>query len=260
MNKMFSFIIVCALLMGSSGINAQGKAVKFYRVNSINTYLSDNMGKSALTLKYAKGGDVKPQYFIMSAPTVNEDLGYISARFLVNLKEDGKRASHLAFINGELYGDGTFILEGLDDDTPRSALFSFRLADKNDSEGSFLIESWVGDNGEGEWVKIENGVPCLVKSSVNVATQIADIFNIEGNVAERIGDNAPEAISPYSVTADYGAIIIKGAAGKNVVVTDIYGQRIAQKAFLSNEVSVSVPSGIAFVMIDNQQAVKVLVK
>lgn len=252
-------MVACMLLIISSGLSAQGVSVKFYSISSMNTYLSDGIGKNtALTLKYAKG-DHKPQYFIMSSPVVNEN--YISARFLVNLKGTNGKASRLAFINGELYGDGTFILEGVDDNTPRSALFSFRLVENADNDGNFLIESWSNNEGEGEWVKIQNGIPCLVNTSVDIAfNSAADIFNIEQNIAETTGDKTSVGVNPYNVTTDYGAVIIKGATGKSAIITDIYGQKIAQRELVSDEVAISVPSGIAFVAIDNQPAAKVLVK
>lgn len=253
---------VCLLAAIASGLSAQGYSVKFYSVNNANAYLSDPIGtNTAMTIKYVEG-DVKPLYLIMSSLSMKKEIDYTSARFLVNLKEENEASSRLTFVDGKLYNDGSLVLQGVKGDSESSsALFSFRLADKGNKDGDFLIESWSNENGEGEWIKIQNGAPCLVKTTLSLAlNNEADIFNVEQNFPDMAGDGIYPVASSFSISVDYGVIIIKGAEGKNALVTDMFGQPITQKLLGADEISLSVPSGIAFVSIDNQPAVKVLVK
>ncbi|MDH6306976.1 hypothetical protein M2459_003591 [Parabacteroides sp. PF5-5] len=255
MNKLSSFIWVCVLLLTVSAVNAQGQALRFFSVNQINEYLSDGE-HTEMSIKYMQG-ESKPQYLIMSTKSVRKEIDHISSRFLVRVQEG--ETSRLAFVNGSLYEDNSLVLQdaGL---TLESALFSFRLVNKDDVEGDFLIEAWSNNEGEGEWIKIDKGTPVLIKTLADQALKSeADIFNIENSFPENM-DDVLMAANLFDVTADYGRIIIKGANGKKAVVTDVYGQTITKQIVSSNEVSLSVPSGIAFVAIDNQPAVKVWVK
>ena len=62
------------------------------------------------------------------------------------------------------------------------------------------------------------------------------------------------------VVAYDGAINIKNAAGKNVVVSTILGQIVANEVLTSDNATISVPAGIAIVSVDGEEAVKVSVK
>ena len=62
------------------------------------------------------------------------------------------------------------------------------------------------------------------------------------------------------VIATDGAIIVKGAAGKNVVITNVLGQTIANTVIASDEATISVPAGVVVVAVEGEAAVKAIVK
>ena len=76
---------------------------------------------------------------------------------------------------------------------------------------------------------------------------------------------APTATEGVSATevkviATDGAVNIKNAAGKNVVISTILGQIVANEVLTSDNATISVPAGIAIVSVDGEEAVKVSVK
>ncbi|MCD8136356.1 MAG: DUF6383 domain-containing protein [Parabacteroides gordonii] len=140
--------------------------------------------------------------------------------------------------------------------------FSFRLI-KNGSN-DFLIES-DSKNGKiapeaGSWVKIQNGVPVIATyDSYNEAGRDAEIFNVD------IADSKPVAneevtVGEVSVIATTGAVIVKGAAGRKVVISTILGQTLANEVLSSDSETITVPAGIVVVAIDGADAVKAIVK
>ena len=62
-----------------------------------------------------------------------------------------------------------------------------------------------------------------------------------------------------SVTATDGAVIIKGAEGKNVVIATILGKVVANETINSDNETIAVPAGIAVVSVDGE-SFKVVVK
>ena len=172
-----------------------------------------------------------------------------------------------------------------------NAAFSFR--EVGDADGNFLIESndingkaQIGSFG-GAWIQILNNIPVL-----------AQYYNVDGN--HNTGDstdswkkykdyvtfetegaainqsaiftmkavdkdahataNETIATSDVTVSATNGAVVVKGAAGKAVVVTNILGQTLANAVISSDNASISVPAGIVVVAVEGEEAVKVVVK
>ena len=72
--------------------------------------------------------------------------------------------------------------------------------------------------------------------------------------------NEGVSATDVKVVAYDGAINIKNAAGKNVVVSTILGQIVANEVLTSGNATISVPAGIAIVSVDGEEAVKVSVK
>ena len=159
--------------------------------------------------------------------------------------------------------------------------FSLRKT-KSDNEGTvelsepFLLESYLENvskigSFEGAWVKTENGVPVLAK----LGTGAGDHEWGNSGIAERIGQSgifyfetteeeatANEGIenSSIQVVATNGAVIVKGAAGKNVVITNVLGQTIANTVIASDEAQIATPAGVVVVAVEGEAAVKAIVK
>ena len=88
------------------------------------------------------------------------------------------------------------------------------------------------------YVKWMNGVVVVVDK-----IEDGDVFNM--NEDEQGDPTANDAIATegVSVIATEGAVIVKGAAGKNVVITNVLGQTIANTVITSSEAQISAPAG-----------------
>lgn len=247
-------------------------AVKIYQVYNPTAELSDTNQNSSLSIRFARG-DKMPQYLIMLNESIKQEENYLSARFLMNLK------TRLAFVDGKLYDDGSLVIqngadtESLDVKTVTEngegeyspALFSFRLIDDSE-EQNFLIESWAKSVGsqEGEWVKMANGIPVAVSTTLQEAIAgKADIFNLGKAIQTKAGketDPLVAELKKVSVTADYGTITIQGAEGKKVTITNTLGTVLTNETVHSNHLTLHMPTGVVLVSVDNQPAIKTLVK
>ena len=173
-----------------------------------------------------------------------------------------------------------------------NAAFSFR--ETGDADNSFLIESndiynesMIGSFGAGAWIEVRSNVPVLTQywnvngnhntgDSTDAWKKFADAtttatFGQAINQATRFTMKAVDkdahatanetiATSDVTVSATNGAVVVKGAAGKAVAVTNILGQTLANTVISSDNASISVPAGIVVVAVEGEEAVKVVVK
>ena len=212
--------------------------------------------------------------------------GYLEGRFLVNLKdtaiawdEANKHKDGNPYINSENFyrlgfvqathrndsliiaNDNNRIYVG--DENYNVAKFAFRYVD--DAAGSFVIETadyvTLPDAKAGE-MKPTYGYLKWMNNVVAVVDDIkdADIYNMneafEGNPTANEEISANTAVS---VVATDGAVIVKGAEGKNVVVSTILGKVVANEVLNSDNETIAAPAGIVVVSVDGE-SFKVAVK
>ena len=214
---------------------------------------------------------------------------------LASIKEEAKDGSGMKYVKpsffdkanqGKLYD--VVELNG----EHNNVAFSFR--ETSDADNSFLIESndmynnaMIGSFGAGAWIKLHNNVPVLTQytndngdhntgDSTDAWKKFADATTT-GTFGEAINQaarftmaavdkdahataNETIATSDVTVSATNGAVVVKGAAGKAVVVTNILGQTLANAVISSDNASISVPAGIVVVAVEGEEAVKVVVK
>ena len=153
--------------------------------------------------------------------------------------------------------------------------FSFRLIDETNPE-EFLIESnlpGVSAIGsmEGAWIKDYNGCPVVSYIDGNHATIEAvgdlkkdnvtdgEIFTLEATEESATSNEEISANAAVSVVATDGAVIVKGAEGKNVIVSTILGKVVANEVLNSDNETIAAPAGIVVVSVDGE-SFKVAVK
>ena len=87
----------------------------------------------------------------------------------------------------------------------------------------------------------------------------ADIFNM--NEDEEGQPTANESIntSNVAVAGVNGAVVVKGAEGKNVIVSTILGKVVANEVVSSDNAQIAAPAGIVVVSVDGE-SFKVVVK
>ncbi len=145
------------------------------------------------------------------------------------------------------------------------------LEDPIEEERSFLIES---NNYDGKkiapnnaaWLKNQNN--CLVLTDnksdfddAKVGDDSALIFNLsEGSEDDMATENEEISTSTVSVSAVNGGVVVKGAEGKTVVITNVLGQTVANTVITSNEATIAAPAGVVVVAVEGEAAVKAIVK
>ena len=203
--------------------------------------------------------------------------GYVTARYLVSFTdsvakhapelknpylEDGKYTK-LGFVDA-VHGvnDLNIIQNGdtvktyeLTDAAAKAVLnpveFAFRIA--NQETKSFYIESV--DNGKVSYIRWQNGVPVLTTDITD-----AEEFNVrETSENPTANEEISAEEATVSVVATDGAVIVKGAEGKNVIVSTILGKVVANETVNSDNETIAAPAGIVVVAVDGE-SFKVVVK
>ena len=165
----------------------------------------------------------------------------------------------LAFIDGIHTGDALILNTtgaktkiNLNNNNEKVCTFSFRYVDE-DREG-VKIETTYDGKTRG-WLKYQNNVPVVTNDYED-----AHVFLVDNTTTE--APTANETITAegaVSVTATDGAVTIKGAEGKNVVIATILGKVVANETINSDNETIAVPAGIAVVSVDGE-SFKVVVK
>ena len=147
------------------------------------------------------------------------------------------------------------------------AKFAFRYTDaaSNDENGSFKIQTRYIDysdaiKGEGDIYESNEGFLKTINGVVVVTEGYAkgEEFNL---AAEKSDPTANEAISAGNVVVagTNGAVVVKGAEGKNVIVSTILGKVVANEVVSSDNAQIAAPAGIVVVSVDGE-SFKVVVK
>ena len=201
--------------------------------------------------------------------------------------ETGDHYAKLSFVNGFHTNDTLYIpRENADTvklamDTPdfNVAKFAFRYVD--DKAGTFKIQTqykefapdymsyyataedvaeWYEDNSS--WAITNEGYLRWVNGTIAVVRnwEAGDVFSIEEGVeATPTANEEISANAAVSVVATDGAVIVKGAEGKNVIVSTILGKVVANEVLNSDNETIAAPAGIVVVSV-NGESFKVAVK
>ncbi len=108
-------------------------------------------------------------------------------------------------------------------------------------------------NNEG-YLKSENGVIVVTDGYTH-----GEEFLMAPEFSDPTANESINANGAVSVTATDGAVVIKGAEGKNVVIATILGKVVANETINSDNETIAVPAGIAVVSVDGE-SFKVVVK
>ena len=198
-------------------------------------------------------------------------LSFVDAIHVLTDNVDPTKADKLYVINGAESRDKYTVID-LSSADFNVAKFAFKYTDSMESDEFKIQTQWkeydpttygtgaYNNNGanfsqEGylRWV---NG--CIV---VDKGYQKGDVFNM--NEDETRTPTANEEISAeeatVSVVATDGAVIVKGAEGKNVIVSTILGKVVANEVVNSDNETIAAPAGIVVVSVDGE-SFKVAVK
>ena len=178
--------------------------------------------------------------------------------------EDGKIDVNV--LNGK-HQNYAFSLRYTDDDHKDVLLESQGRGIDGNLEGS------IGTFNQASWLKVLNGVPVLAQpynyngdhTSIGSSSSLQEVVNqseILGLVKGATGEaTANENISAANVVVAgvNGAVVVKGAEGKNVIVSTILGKVVANEVVSSDNVTIAAPQGVVVVSVDGE-SFKVVVK
>ena len=126
--------------------------------------------------------------------------------------------------------------------------FKFQVIESGDGDDTYVIRN----NAQGKYIANFNGNLYLGSNINGAARFIVDPTETVAN----------EAISTSSikVVATNGAVIVKGATGKKVAISNVLGQTIANTVITSDEATIAAPAGVVVVAVEGEAAVKAIVK
>ena len=144
--------------------------------------------------------------------------------------------------------------------------FKFQIVETEEGDGLYYIRQTKAGLKDGEEYNTQTDPEDFGTKYLYVINNklgwgdkgLAEKFAIKGIEAPTANEGV--SASEVKVIAVDGAINIKNAAGKNVVVSTILGQIVANEVLTSDNATISVPAGIAIVSVDGEEAVKVSVR
>ena len=213
--------------------------------------------------------DTIPGYVDADYLTSLADSAAAYAKLLDNPYLDNGKYTKLAFVGARhnvdtvtvaSTGKKFTITEGL----VNPMLFAFRIV--NQETQDFVIETAdLAKNKEEfdakenpyvvSYVRWNNGVPVLTQDITD-----AEVFNVKTDLKDA-NPTANEEIATSSVVVagTNGAVVVKGAEGKNVIVSTILGKVVANEVVSSDNATIAAPAGVVVVSVDGE-SFKVVVK
>ena len=137
--------------------------------------------------------------------------------------------------------------------------FKWQIIETADADGYYNIRQ-VGGYTDDKGVTYTTGYLASQNEKLYISKEESDAMAIFVDPVAAPTANEGVSATEVKVIATDGAINIKNAAGKNVVVSTILGQIVANEVLTSDNATISVPAGIAIVSVDGEEAVKVSVK
>ena len=198
----------------------------FNPTDSVNYYVAD--GSYDRKYQWAKNRDKA----IFKAASINETRDTLTMDVKGETKYVAKEADDN---NADIWG-------GLN-------RFKFQIIEASDAEGYYYIRQPKATPNY-----LSNLNDKLAWSSKDEAM----LFTIESVAAPTANEGV--SATEVKIIATDGAVNVKNAAGKNVVISTILGQIVANEVLTSDNATISVPAGIAIVSVDGEEAVKVSVK
>ena len=210
----------------------------------------------------------------------------IHNNWYINEVEAGEKLTKLSFVTGFHTNDTLYIVKADNDtvkigmDTPdfNVAKFAFRYTD-SDAKTFKIQTQWkkfhevmddtaeevaeyYEENATNSEVISNEGYLKWINGTVVVTNgfENGDEFVITERVDRDPVANEDVTVSSISVIASEGKVIINGAAGKKVAISNVLGQTIANTVLSSDNATIAAPAGVVVVAVEGEAAVKAIVK
>ena len=235
----------------------------------VNFQDSVNAGQSQYAWKgYTRAGFVK-------AIQYGDSLYILKDKFAGITKEDVNEAllkEIVAANNVALAKGQNAYIVNLTGDKHKYVTWSMRYVKPGDaSDKTFLFESMKNEGDldiaptYAAWLKVQNGCLVLSDSKTSKFEEVtggddALIFDVKYVEDDKIAtENETISTSNVVVAGVNGAVVVKGAEGKNVIVSTILGKVVANEVVSSDNATIAAPAGVVVVSVDGE-SFKVVVK
>ena len=163
---------------------------------------------------------------------------------------------------------GLHAIIALDDNTHKDWVFSLRFIERNADDFVIESETTLRDRKKGEiirpgyagWIKWENSVPTISRGDTKELMGEGEAWNVEISKLSPVDNDDINGDSDVKVIGGFGAVTIQNATGKNVVISNILGQTLANTKLNSDNASIALPAGVVVVAVEGESAVKAIIK
>ena len=184
--------------------------------------------------------------------------GSVKTNPYIHEQLNGTPYYRLVFVDGYHTGDKLFLntAEGkkeiaLNNNDDKKCTFAFRYVDEA-REGVKIETTYDGKNRG--WLKYQNNVPVVTNDYED-----AHVFTVDNTTTDAPTANEEISAGSVVVAGVNGAVVVKGAEGKNVIVSTILGKVVANEVVSSDNAQIAAPAGIVVVSVDGE-SFKVVVK
>ena len=132
--------------------------------------------------------------------------------------------------------------------------FKVQIVLADDTDDLYVVRSLTSNSEAARYLYAVND-----KLTWTSAKSRALKFNIVEGVPTS-NESIADAAEGVKVIAGNGTVEIQGAAGKNVVITNVLGKVVASTVLTSDNATIAAPAGIIVVAVDGEEAVKAVVK
>ena len=256
------------------------------KVTNADKFKSDNYTRLGFVEAVHRGDNLYVLKYPYTLASIKEEAKDGSGKLFINplfLSEDSLgKVYDIVPLDGK-HNNAVFSFRNTGDEDESFLIESNDAANKNGKP--YSIYSKVGSFA-GAWIKIHNNVPVLAKYYSNDGNHNTGDFtddwvavgdktddNVTGefiNQGARFVFNAIDkdsqataneniAASSVVVAGTNGAVVVKGAEGKNVIVSTILGKVVANEVVSSDNATIAAPQGVVVVSVDGE-SFKVVVK
>ena len=221
---------------------------------------------------------MKGRFLVNQIDSAVIDARYHNNKFINDIEADEKELK-LGFQWGYRTGDKLHLTDGqngpdveiIDLGTAdfNKAKFAFKYVNEAAGEDFKIQTAWydydsavkAGLDNKADWTWNNEGYLRSVNGVVVVTNGYThgEEFLMAPEFSDPTANETIAAEGAISVVATDGAVIIKGAEGKNVVIATILGKVVANETVNSDNETIAVPAGIAVVSVDGE-SFKVVVK
>ena len=204
------------------------------------------------------------RFLINAVDSANAWTGSVKTNPYIHEQLNSTPYYRLVFVDGYHTGDALTLHTGkadtkiaLNNNNDKVCTFAFRYVDE--SREGVKIETAYGPadangNRSRGWLKYQNNVPVVTPDYED-----AHVFTVDNTTTDAPTANETIAAGNVVVAGVNGAVVVKGAEGKNVIVSTILGKVVANEVVSSDNAQISAPAGIVVVSVDGE-SFKVVVK